>query len=81
MNHVMLRELARAPGFVSADAEKITVFLCPPITVQPKVRENLQLFLDQSSVNIGKFKGEKLEFKLWNKDVREAKRGIFICDC
>jgi hypothetical protein len=52
-----------------------------PPTVQPKVRENLQLFLDQASANIGKFKGRKLEFKLWNKDVREAKRGIFICDC
>ena len=52
-----------------------------PPTVQPKVRENLQLFLDQASANIGKFKGRKLEFKLWNKDVREAKRRIFICDC
>ncbi len=80
-DHVMLRELTRAPGFVSADEEKIMVFLCPPLTVQPKVRETLQLFLDQASANIGKFKGRKLQFRLWDKDIREAKRGIFICDC
>jgi hypothetical protein len=80
-DHVMLRELTRAPGFVLADEKKMTVFLCPAITVQPKVREKLQLFLDQASADIGELKGRKLEFKLWDKGIGEEKRGISICDC
>jgi hypothetical protein len=74
----MLRELTRVPVFVLADEEKMTVFLCPAITVQPKVRENIQLFLDQASADIGELKGRKLEFRLWSKDIREAKRGILF---
>ena len=77
-DHVMLRELTRAPGFVLADEKRMTVFLCPAITVQPKVRENIQLFLDQASADIGELKGRKLEFRLWSKDIREAKRGILF---
>jgi len=79
-DHVMLRELTRAPGFALAGGKKMTVFLCPAITVQPKVREKLQLFLDQASADIGEFKGRKLGFKLWDKGIGEAKRGIPICD-
>lgn len=80
-DHVMLRELTRAPGFVLTDEKKMTVFLCPAITVQPKIRKNLQLFLDQASVDIDELKGRKLEFKLWDRAIGEAKRGISICDC
>jgi hypothetical protein len=55
-DHVMLRELTRASGFVLADEKKMTVFLCPTITVQPKFRENIQLFLDQA---IRRYRGIK----------------------
>lgn len=80
-DHAILRELTRAPGFVSCKDGKTTVFLHPALTIQPKVREKLQLFLDLASDGIEKSGGGKIEFKLWDKDATDAKRGIFICDC
>jgi hypothetical protein len=80
-DHAILRELTRAPGFVFCKDGKTMVFLHPALTIQPKVREKLQLFLDQTSDAIEKSGGGNIEFKLWDKDIAEAKRGIFICDC
>ena len=80
-DHAILRELTRAPGFVSCKDGKTTVFLHPALAIQPKVREKLQLFLDLESDGIEKSGGGKIEFTLWDKDATEAKRGIFICDC
>ena len=80
-DHAILRELTRAPGFVSCKDGKTTVFLHPALTIQPKVREKLQLFLDLESDGIEKSGGGKIEFMLWGKDATDAKRGIFICDC
>lgn len=66
-DHVMLRELTRAPGFVTIGKEKITVELFPAITVQPKGRQAFQLFLDQAGGNDTTFNGKKIEFRLVGK--------------
>ena len=76
-DHVMLRALTRAPGFVTIGKEKITVELFPAITVQPKVRQAFQLFLDQAGGNDTTFNGGKIEFRLG----RQIKGGIYTCDC
>ena len=80
-DHAILRELTRSPGFMSCKDGRSTVFLHPALTTQPKVREKLQLFLDLASDEIEKSGGGKIEFKLWDKDAMDAKRGILICDC
>ena len=80
-DHAILRELTRAPGFVSSKDGRTTVILHPALTIQPKVREILQLFLDQESEAIERAGGGKIEFRLWDKDARDAKRGILICVC
>ena len=80
-DHVMLRELTRAPGFLSCEDGKTTVLLRPALTIQPKVREKLQHFLDMASDGTEVAGRRKIEFKLWDKDASDAKRGIFICDC
>jgi len=66
-DHVLLRELTRAPGFVTIGKEKITVELFPAITVQPKARQAFQLFLEQAGGNNTTFNGKKIEFRLSNK--------------
>ena len=76
-DHVMLRELTRAPGFVNIDREKIIVELFPAITVQPKVRQALLLFLEQHGDSDTTFNGKKIEFRLG----RQIKAGIYNCDC
>ena len=76
-DHVMLRALTRAPGFVTIGKEKITVELFPAITVQPKVRQTFQLFLDQAGGNDTTFNGKKIEFRLG----QQIKEGIYSCDC
>jgi hypothetical protein len=80
-DHVMLRELTRAPGFLSCEDGKTTVLLRPALTIQPKVREKLQHFLDMASDGTEEARRRGIEFKLWDKDAADAKRGIFICDC
>jgi len=67
-DHAILRELTRAPGFVSCKDGRTTVILHPALTIQPKVREKLQLFLAQASQEIERAGGGKIEFKLWDKD-------------
>jgi len=80
-DHAILRELTRAPGFVSCKDGMTTVLLHPAFTVQPKVRGRLQLFLDKTSDDIERSGEGKIKFKLWDKDARQEKRGNFNCDC
>ncbi len=51
-----------------AEGTRFPALLHPALTIQTKVREKFQLFLDQASEGIERAGDGKIEFKLWDKD-------------
>lgn len=79
-DHAVLRELTHASGFFCVNEHEIEITLYPAITVQPKVREKIQLFLDIVSKDIGDYFGKCVILKFTCGYPTQEKRGIFICD-